>query len=185
MFHNVRESTHNTPTLWWKLFLLLTAFLKPTIAELVFLFRSDNSSIPLTFFSSYVTLASVTTLCFNISTSIVSLSCTRHHSPCLPAGPKQDMMYDFWRMVWQENCYSIVMITKLVEVGRVSKITPLLPGVTRPPRPPTNRHYPLPTADQCADHKPQHIPSDQCYLSVQTSYCSWLCVFVCALDEML
>uniref|UniRef100_A0A673LCG9 Receptor-type tyrosine-protein phosphatase U n=1 Tax=Sinocyclocheilus rhinocerous TaxID=307959 RepID=A0A673LCG9_9TELE len=37
-------------------------------------------------------------------------------------GPKQDMIYDFWRMVWQENCYSIVMITKLVEVGRVSRI---------------------------------------------------------------
>uniref|UniRef100_A0A8C1SPR6 protein-tyrosine-phosphatase n=1 Tax=Cyprinus carpio TaxID=7962 RepID=A0A8C1SPR6_CYPCA len=37
----------------------------------------------------------------------------------LPAGPKQDMIYDFWRMVWQENCYSIVMITKLVEVGRM------------------------------------------------------------------
>ncbi|XP_026096839.1 receptor-type tyrosine-protein phosphatase U isoform X2 [Carassius auratus] len=31
-------------------------------------------------------------------------------------GPKQDMIYDFWRMVWQENCYSIVMITKLVEM---------------------------------------------------------------------
>uniref|UniRef100_A0A672SZM7 Receptor-type tyrosine-protein phosphatase U n=1 Tax=Sinocyclocheilus grahami TaxID=75366 RepID=A0A672SZM7_SINGR len=40
--------------------------------------------------------------------------------------PKQDMIYDFWRMVWQENCYSIVMITKLVEVGRVSRIMPLL-----------------------------------------------------------
>lgn len=35
------------------------------------------------------------------------------------AGPKQEMIYDFWRMVWQENCFSIVMITKLVEVGRV------------------------------------------------------------------
>ncbi|RLV91073.1 hypothetical protein DV515_00014235 [Chloebia gouldiae] len=34
-------------------------------------------------------------------------------------GPKQDMVYDFWRMVWQEHCSSIVMITKLVEVGRV------------------------------------------------------------------
>uniref|UniRef100_A0A8C5BI52 protein-tyrosine-phosphatase n=1 Tax=Gadus morhua TaxID=8049 RepID=A0A8C5BI52_GADMO len=33
--------------------------------------------------------------------------------------PKQEMAYDFWRMVWQENCFSIVMITKLVEVGRV------------------------------------------------------------------
>uniref|UniRef100_A0A4W5QAS7 protein-tyrosine-phosphatase n=1 Tax=Hucho hucho TaxID=62062 RepID=A0A4W5QAS7_9TELE len=33
--------------------------------------------------------------------------------------PKQEMIYDFWRMVWQENCFSIVMITKLVEVGRM------------------------------------------------------------------
>uniref|UniRef100_A0A8D0B6A3 protein-tyrosine-phosphatase n=1 Tax=Salvator merianae TaxID=96440 RepID=A0A8D0B6A3_SALMN len=34
-------------------------------------------------------------------------------------GPKLEMIYDFWRMVWQEHCSSIVMITKLVEVGRV------------------------------------------------------------------
>uniref|UniRef100_A0A8C6KN31 protein-tyrosine-phosphatase n=1 Tax=Nothobranchius furzeri TaxID=105023 RepID=A0A8C6KN31_NOTFU len=36
-----------------------------------------------------------------------------------PPGPKQETLYDFWRMVWQENCFSIVMVTKLVEVGRV------------------------------------------------------------------
>ncbi|EPY87938.1 receptor-type tyrosine-protein phosphatase U precursor [Camelus ferus] len=34
-------------------------------------------------------------------------------------GPKPEMVYDFWRMVWQEHCSSIVMITRLVEVGRV------------------------------------------------------------------
>lgn len=32
------------------------------------------------------------------------------------------MIYDFWRMVWQEQCVSVVMISKLVEVGRVSGV---------------------------------------------------------------
>ena len=41
-------------------------------------------------------------------------------SPFCAPGPKPEMVYDFWRMVWQEHCSSIVMITKLVEVGRVS-----------------------------------------------------------------
>lgn len=41
-------------------------------------------------------------------------------APSVPSGPKPEMVYDFWRMVWQEHCSSIVMITKLVEVGRVS-----------------------------------------------------------------
>uniref|UniRef100_UPI00398ED632 receptor-type tyrosine-protein phosphatase U isoform X4 n=1 Tax=Pristiophorus japonicus TaxID=55135 RepID=UPI00398ED632 len=39
-------------------------------------------------------------------------------------GPKQEMVYDFWRMVWQERCSSIVMITKLVEVGREQETLP-------------------------------------------------------------
>lgn len=31
----------------------------------------------------------------------------------------QETMFDFWRMVWQENTAAIIMVTNLVEVGRV------------------------------------------------------------------
>ncbi|TKS79533.1 Receptor-type tyrosine-protein phosphatase mu [Collichthys lucidus] len=33
--------------------------------------------------------------------------------------PMQETVFDFWRMVWQENTAAIVMVTNLVEVGRV------------------------------------------------------------------
>ncbi|KAG7277147.1 hypothetical protein CRUP_022610 [Coryphaenoides rupestris] len=36
--------------------------------------------------------------------------------------PMQETVFDFWRMVWQENTAAIVMVTNLVEVGRVTLI---------------------------------------------------------------
>ncbi|KAG5842984.1 hypothetical protein ANANG_G00183620 [Anguilla anguilla] len=61
-------------------------------------------------------------------------------------GPRPDMLYDFWRMVWQENCYSIVMITKLAEVGRVNEKLQVLAGRQRGVR----RHQDQPAEDRDA-----------------------------------
>uniref|UniRef100_A0A8P4K762 protein-tyrosine-phosphatase n=1 Tax=Dicentrarchus labrax TaxID=13489 RepID=A0A8P4K762_DICLA len=57
-----------------------------------------------------------------INANYVDVSDTHTHTHTQFAffkGPMQETVYDFWRMIWQENTAAIVMVTNLVEVGRV------------------------------------------------------------------
>lgn len=37
-----------------------------------------------------------------------------------PTGPRENTVEDFWRMVWQEHVTQIIMLTSLIEDGKVS-----------------------------------------------------------------
>ena len=42
-------------------------------------------------------------------------------NPPLPPGPVQETVGDFWRMVWDENVRTIVMLTNVQEKGKVNR----------------------------------------------------------------
>ncbi|XP_041952073.1 receptor-type tyrosine-protein phosphatase kappa isoform X3 [Alosa sapidissima] len=58
----------------------------------------------------------------NISPSLIWLYRDGYQRPShyiATQGPVHETVYDFWRMIWQEQSACIVMVTNLVEVGRV------------------------------------------------------------------
>ncbi|XP_057208075.1 receptor-type tyrosine-protein phosphatase kappa isoform X6 [Triplophysa rosa] len=58
----------------------------------------------------------------NVSPSLIWLYRDGYQRPShyiATQGPVHETVYDFWRMIWQEQSACIVMVTNLVEVGRV------------------------------------------------------------------
>uniref|UniRef100_A0A8C6VD20 protein-tyrosine-phosphatase n=1 Tax=Naja naja TaxID=35670 RepID=A0A8C6VD20_NAJNA len=53
-----------------------------------------------------------------INANYIDVSVVRKYF-CTEKWPMQETVKDFWRMIWQENSASVVMVTNLVEVGRV------------------------------------------------------------------
>ena len=47
-------------------------------------------------------------------------------SHCLILGPTDETVNDFWRMVWEKRLGTIVMLTRCIESGTVSKMATIL-----------------------------------------------------------
>ena len=58
-------------------------------------------------------------VCQQHTTSLIPPYDSTHLTPCRRQGPLPETFSDFWRMMWEQRSYTIVMMTRLEERARI------------------------------------------------------------------
>ena len=61
-----------------------------------------------------------------LTNTIFVHECTTNDNYHYIIGPKENTVKDFWRMVWQQNVTQIVMLTNIMEGGKVRRFIYLI-----------------------------------------------------------
>jgi protein tyrosine phosphatase len=61
--------------------------------------------------------------CYNLCNGAINHILMKSGRDPMCAAPRLSTVADLWHMIWQENCNTIVMLTLLIENGKVNNVT--------------------------------------------------------------